>query len=83
MINPVSGPAAPPQNSPPSTMSAPNPAAVQQFHALVTGVKGIAPIGNPNDPAMAQFQAGFVNGVVIKIFNQENRFILNGFRRND
>jgi hypothetical protein len=76
MINPVSGPSTLPQGSSSSTPNDPNPSDVQQFNQLVSGV---APIDASADPTMALFNANMVNGIIMKVFNQENKFILNGF----
>jgi hypothetical protein len=83
MVNPVSGPAALPQGSSSSSPNDPNPSDVQQFNTLVSGVAPIAPLGDSDDPAMAQLQAGFVNGIIVKVINQQNKMIMNGFGEHD
>jgi len=92
MINPVSGPVALPQGSSSSSPNDPNPSDVQQFQQLVSGV---APLGTEGDSRIryphgvdpgqfgAQFESKLVNGIVVKIFNQQNKVILNGFSRDD
>ena len=80
MVNPISGPAALSQDSSSSSMNDPAASDVQQFNQLVSGV---APIDASADPAMAKFNSNLVNGIVIKIFNEENKFILNGFSEGD
>jgi hypothetical protein len=90
MVNPVSGPAALPQGASSSSLNDPNPSDVRQFQQLVSGVAPLAsdsriqyPDGVNADDFAAQFESKLVNGVIVKIINQQNKLILNGISRDE